>query len=672
MMAELNRAAPLLLTLCLLSPVSAAAPPLPNPAPSNPATPSPPTVVDQVLATERAFAATMARRDLAGFASYLAEEAIFFSGSGKPVLRGRAAIVKAWSRFYEGSQAPFSWEPERVEVLDSGSLALSTGPVRDETGRQIATFNSIWRREADGRYRILFDKGEPTCPRCDATAGAAAAPPLSDLDAYVGTALSTWKAPGLAIAVVQGGRVLLARGYGRRELGGEGAVDAHTRFAIASLTKGFTAALASQAVATGKLAFDAPIAPRLPGFALKDARVTGELTLRDVLSHRVGLDESAELLWQGTGYDQAEVLARLATVPQAAPLRSHFSYSNVMYVAAGKLLSEANGTPWAQQLKARILEPAALRDSGVGIPQSTDGNFARPHAEQDGKLRVIAPRNVDNIAPAAAMYSSAHDLARWLLLLLSRGELGGQRVLPAESIDAILSPQMLVGLAPWQRGLYPESHFLTQGMGFMLQDYRGQLVAWGTGGLDGYSCSLALLPAAQLGIVVLANVPWTGLPEGLVFQAIDRFLGVRGRDFNALRLALSLQSRARHAAAVEAAIGPQQSTAWPQPPGRLIGRYRSELLGDAVITQGTGAAANTLLLRIGRSLHAVLEPWRPDALRARPVDRMLDPQLCTLRVDPDGTVVGFKLDDHGWFQRVSAAPAPTPQPPSPNPPGRKL
>ncbi len=112
-----------------------------------------------VREAERAFARSMAERDLAAFESFVSNEALFFGGKG--VLRGRAAVVAGWKRFFEGDKAPFSWEPERVEVLDSGRLALSSGPVRDPDGKQIATFNSIWRLEADGRWRVIFDKGCP-------------------------------------------------------------------------------------------------------------------------------------------------------------------------------------------------------------------------------------------------------------------------------------------------------------------------------------------------------------------------------------------------------------------------------------------------------------------------------------------------------------------------------
>jgi ketosteroid isomerase-like protein len=101
----------------------------------------------------------MASRDHESFASHIADEALFFGAQS--VLRGKAAVVAGWKPFFEGAKAPFSWEPERVEVLDSGTLALSTGPIRDAEGRHIGTFNSIWRRDRDGRWRVVFDKGCP-------------------------------------------------------------------------------------------------------------------------------------------------------------------------------------------------------------------------------------------------------------------------------------------------------------------------------------------------------------------------------------------------------------------------------------------------------------------------------------------------------------------------------
>lgn len=116
----------------------------------------------QVADTERAFAATMKARDLAAFSRFVADEAVFFSGPTP--LRGRAAIREAWRKYYEGADAPFSWEPEQVEVVESGTLAYSGGPVHDASGKLIGRFNSIWRLEAPGQWKIVFDRGEaPPC-----------------------------------------------------------------------------------------------------------------------------------------------------------------------------------------------------------------------------------------------------------------------------------------------------------------------------------------------------------------------------------------------------------------------------------------------------------------------------------------------------------------------------
>jgi ketosteroid isomerase-like protein len=122
-------------------------------------------LTEQVRRTEIAFAKTMADRDAAGFRSFLSEEAVFVGRSG--VLRGASEVAAGWKRFFEGPQAPFSWEPEQVQVLDSGTLALSSGPVRDPSGKRIGTFNSIWRRETGGKWKIAIDHG---CPPCDCTA----------------------------------------------------------------------------------------------------------------------------------------------------------------------------------------------------------------------------------------------------------------------------------------------------------------------------------------------------------------------------------------------------------------------------------------------------------------------------------------------------------------------
>lgn len=119
----------------------------------------------QVMDTERAFAKSMADRDHAAFTSFLADEAIFFNGDSS--VRGKTAVAAQWRPFFEGKATPFSWDPDQVQVLESGDLALSTGPVRDSAGKVVGRFNSIWRRESPGTWRIVFDKGSPVCKRAE-------------------------------------------------------------------------------------------------------------------------------------------------------------------------------------------------------------------------------------------------------------------------------------------------------------------------------------------------------------------------------------------------------------------------------------------------------------------------------------------------------------------------
>jgi CubicO group peptidase (beta-lactamase class C family) len=490
-------------------------------------------------------------------------------------------------------------------------------------------------------------------PKPDPAAAAAPATGLApapfDLDAYVDESLAAWGAPGMAIAVVRGGDVIYARGHGVRELGKPGHVDENTRFAIASLTKTFTAATAGSLVTQSQIAWDDPVTRHLPGFALADAGVSAALTLRDLLAHRSGISDAANLLWFGTGYERADILGRLRLVGQATPLRTAYSYSNVLYLAAGEAMARGAGQPWDELVRTRLLVPLGMHRTATSFDAlQTADNVAHPHDLREGVLRPIAYRNADNIGPAASMSSSAADLARWLRMWLGRGALGSARILDEAIVDEMLTPQMLINLPPWARALYPESHFQAYGLGWVLQDYRGRLVAWNTGGLDGMACSIAIVPEERLGVVVLTNVPWTGLPEGMIFRVLDAHLGAPDKDWSAIRLRMSLASRERIATAQREREGERQDHALPLPPERYAGRFTSALVGDAVIEQrGDG-----LVLRVARSLEGELEPWRGPVLRVRFHDAALGTALVTVSVTPDGTVSDFEIPDYSSFTRV--------------------
>ena len=149
-----------LMALAVVAALAACAGPRPaQTSTSATATPDRAALEKQVADTERAFAKTMADRDHAAFTRFLSDEAVFFSGPTP--LRGKAAVAAGWKRLYEKPEAPFSWQPDHVEALDSGMLALSTGPVMDAAGKCVGRFTSIWRQEQPGVWKIIFDKGGP-------------------------------------------------------------------------------------------------------------------------------------------------------------------------------------------------------------------------------------------------------------------------------------------------------------------------------------------------------------------------------------------------------------------------------------------------------------------------------------------------------------------------------
>ncbi|MCA9722393.1 MAG: beta-lactamase family protein, partial [Gemmatimonadetes bacterium] len=189
---------------------------------------------------------------------------------------------------------------------------------------------------------------------------AAQAPELpADFDAYVAGVMADHEVPGLAIAVVQDGRVILAKGYGVRALGANDRVDAHTLFGIASNTKAFTATALALLVEEGKLGWEDPVIEHLPWFRLSDAWVTSQLTIRDLLVHRSGLGLGAGdlLWWPSSTYTRREVAERLRFLPLVTSFRSAYAYDNVLYTVAGEVIEAVSGMPWEAFVQQRILDP---------------------------------------------------------------------------------------------------------------------------------------------------------------------------------------------------------------------------------------------------------------------------------------------------------------------------
>lgn len=463
--------------------------------------------------------------------------------------------------------------------------------------------------------------------------------------------------PGMAVAVVHDGSLVLAEGYGTRRAGGNAPVDEDTLFAIGSATKAFTATAIGMAVEESDLGWDDRVVDRLPGFSLHDPWVTAEITLRDLLAHRSGLPP-ANLMWLPASHDSETLLRRLRHLEPVAGFRSSFTYQNLLYLAAGRILERTTGRPWAEFLDRRIFSPLAMeRTTATVAALAGRPNVATPHVRVDDRSVPVAYRDIDHVGPAGSINSSAADLARWLRFLLAEpAEEGGSLIEPA-TLEETWRPQTIVPMDdPVWSAFHPAASRSSYGMGWFLTDFHGRTLLDHGGGIDGMTALLALVPEEELGVAILTNLQTPTPPVwifGILYRLLDEALGVGPTDWTGgvTRLAEMFGDRPTP----ERVAGTRPSV----PREHLTGAYASDVLGTVRID----LEDDGLVLRFG-SLEARLEHWHHDTFRAPWDDvawsAVAGPGWVTFRLDRHGAVEALELEAYaGDVQRFDRVEEPT-------------
>jgi len=484
---------------------------------------------------------------------------------------------------------------------------------------------------------------------CSLSAVRAQQGPGPDFDKYINDALKEWQVPGLAIAIIKDDRVVFAKGYGTRELDKSLPVDEHTLFAIGSSSKAFTAASIGMLVDEGKLKWEDPATKYLPGFQLFDPYATRELMVSDLLSHRSGLTRG-DLLWYASPYDRDEVLRRIRYLKPTWSMRAHFGYQNIMFLAAGKIVSNVGNKSWDDFIRERIFVPLGMKSSSTSIKAfANSDNVASPHAKLDDKVQVVAWRNIDNIAPAGSINSNVLDMAQWVRLQLGGGVYEGKRLLSAAALKEIQTPQTIIRLEGPMASLYPEAHFLTYGFGWFLSDYRGRKVVEHGGAIDGMRAQVAMLPEEKLGLVVLSNLNGSILPHALMFKIFDTYLGGAQRDWSSDLLKTTKGLEEQETAAEKKAEAERvKGTAPSLPLEKYSGRYQSEMYGEAKFSLENGK----LVAQFGPNFSGDLEHWNYDTFRVTWRDRMEGKGLVNFRLNAQGKVESVNIDRLSDFTRV--------------------
>lgn len=405
------------------------------------------------------------------------------------------------------------------------------------------------------------------------------------LDAYFSEALIKWNVPGMAIAIIKNDSIILLKGYGVKDITKDGLVDENTSFAVASNTKSFTATAIGILVDEGKINWDDKVVDYIPWFRLYDPYVTLNMTIRDLLSHRSGLNTfSGDLIWYGSTYSRDEVIKRAAYLKPHSGFRTNFGYSNIMYLAAGQIVASVSGISWDEFINQRIFRPLGMSHSNTSISKlDLNGNTAIPHNDVEDKVTAIPYLNWDNIGPAGAINSSASDMIQWIQLQLNKGTWKDQVIIQEKSLHELCSPQTIQRVSSFSEKLWPSTHFKSYGMGWGLMDYHGKKIISHSGGYDGMISFTAFVPEANLGFVILTNKN-SSLYYPLSYKILDAFLSVDTTDWSAKFYELSQQNReAGIKAREEEALKRTEGTTPTLPLEKYTGSYISEVYGEAIV-----------------------------------------------------------------------------------------
>jgi CubicO group peptidase (beta-lactamase class C family) len=309
--------------------------------------------------------------------------------------------------------------------------------------------------------------------------------------------------PGVSLAIVKDDRVIYLKGLGVKDFARQLPVTPDTLFAIGSSSKAFTAMSVVMSADEGKLSLEDAPRKFLPYFKLRDAEADAKITIRDLLSHRSGLNRT-DLPWATGRLSREEVIQVAALAKPTAKLGEKFQYQNVMFVAAGAIVERVQGTSWERFVAERIFNPLGMRSSNISIREmqrARDYSLGYDFNSTTKETRLLPMRDLTRIAPAGGINSNARDMAQWVRLMLGGGAFEGRRLVSEKSFNEMVSKQMTIGGKT------------SYGLGWFLREWQGRKVVEHGGNIDGFNALVALMPEERLGVVMLSNVTASPLGE---------------------------------------------------------------------------------------------------------------------------------------------------------------
>ncbi len=475
-------------------------------------------------------------------------------------------------------------------------------------------------------------------------------PPPADLDAYVAASMKTFDVPGIAVAIVKDGKVLVAKGYGVRQLGDPTPVDEYTMFGIGSNTKAFTTAALATLVDEDKLSWDDPVYQRLPGFVMYDPYVSHEMTIRDLLTHRsgMGLGEGDLLFWPHSTYTRDEVIYKLRFMKPASSFRSHYAYDNLLYMTAGQIIPAVTGVSWDDYIRQHIFAPLGMNHSNVSNAAFKPGDdYAYPHERVDGKLQVIPFEVLDNAGPAGAINSCAADMAKWVQLQLNRGKFtpGEGRLFSEKRSQEMWTPQTILPTGDPPPPLAAlKANFADYALGWSLRDYHGRKLVGHTGGVGGFVSRVMLVPEENLGVVVLTNAEEGGAFDSILYHVLDHYFNLPATDWIAAFKSVKDTEEKDAAETMKKAEAARAADSKPSLPlEKYAGVYNDAWYGPITIRMNKENSGLVITFDHTPTMIGDLEHWQYDTFKAHWRVRTIEDAFVTFSLNPDGSIDSARM-----------------------------
>ncbi len=472
---------------------------------------------------------------------------------------------------------------------------------------------------------------------------------VAELDGLATDLMNTSGIPGMAVAVVHGGKTVYAKGFGVKDVragdGDDNKVDPDTVFQLASLSKPLGATVIAHQVGANAIGWDTPVVSKLPWFALADPVVTQMVTVGDMYAHRSGLPDHAGDQLEDLGYDRRYVLDHLRALP-LAPFRISYAYTNFGVTAAAEAVAAGAGRRWEDLADEVLYRPLGMTSTSSRFADySSRPDRAVGHIHIDGKYAPDYVRDADAQSPAGGVSSSANDMTRWMAMLLGNGGFEGRRIVDDKALLPAVTPQIVSSPAtePAMRsGFY--------GYGFNVDTTSaGRVQISHSGGFElGAGTNFLMIPSADVAIVALTNATPSGVPEALTAEFADlvQFGEIRQDWYKLYHDAF--EPMAQPVGSLAGQTPPANPTP-AEPISSYTGTYANDYWGPARITE----AAGRLTLALGPKLVVPLTHWDGNTFTFSMVTENSPPgSISTATFDGDKlTLEYFDTAGKGTFTR---------------------